>query len=299
VGFIPWTGILLVSLKRALASLWQCAGTQRESVLFLLIWFGFIFIFFSMSSSKLVPYILPAFAPLAVLIGGNIEGILQERKLEKIRAIVAWNSVFLIFFGAIMLMLPFIQEDYSLHKILPISLTLFLASFFAVILIFYFNRRKKIEAIIIVLVFLGLINCIGASFSLALYSERHTSKYIAEFINSEKGADDLVIQLRGFDQGLPFYLGQRLVLLTHSEDMNFGNNHETERSYFIDMTGLKELWNSNRRIFVVANNEQKKDIESINGGKIKPLAVFGRKSVYSNRSLDTRDAISIVQGCAQ
>lgn len=299
VGFIPWTGILLVSLKRALASLWQCAGTQRESVLFLLIWFGFIFIFFSMSSSKLVPYILPAFAPLAVLIGGNIEGILQERKLEKIRAIVAWNSVFLIFFGAIMLMLPFIQEDYSLHKILPISLTLFLASFFAVILIFNFNRRKKIEAIIIVLVFLGLINCIGASFSLALYSERHTSKYIAEFINSEKGADDLVIQLRGFDQGLPFYLGQRLVLLTHSEDMNFGNNHETERSYFIDMTGLKELWNSNRRIFVVANNEQKKDIESINGGKIKPLAVFGRKSVYSNRSLDTRDAISIVQGCAQ
>jgi hypothetical protein len=196
-------------------------------------------------------------------------------------------------------MLPFIQEDYSLHKILPISLTLFLASFFAVILIFNFNRRKKIEAIIIVLVFLGLINCIGASFSLALYSERHTSKYIAEFINSEKGADDLVIQLRGFDQGLPFYLGQRLVLLTHSEDMNFGNNHETERSYFIDMTGLKELWNSNRRIFVVANNEQKKDIESINGGKIKPLAVFGRKSVYSNRSLDTRDAISIVQGCAQ
>jgi hypothetical protein len=65
------------------------------------------------------------------------------------------------------------------------------------------------------------------------------------------------------------------------------------------MTGLKELWNSNRRIFVVANNEQKKDIESINGGKIKPLAVFGRKSVYSNRSLDTRDSNSIVQGCAQ
>ena len=45
-------------------------GSQRRPALvFLACWAGFVFVFFSASRSKLIPYVLPALPPLAVLTG--------------------------------------------------------------------------------------------------------------------------------------------------------------------------------------------------------------------------------------
>jgi len=61
---LPWSFFIPGSLKKA----WQERHTTREVTLFLLIWPLVIILFFSLSSSKLIPYILPVFPPLALLI---------------------------------------------------------------------------------------------------------------------------------------------------------------------------------------------------------------------------------------
>jgi len=66
-GTMPWWAFLFPAVKESgvkLVSLF--ASTER---LFLLTWVGFIFIFFSISSSKLIPYIAPVFPPIAVFVG--------------------------------------------------------------------------------------------------------------------------------------------------------------------------------------------------------------------------------------
>lgn len=69
LGLFPWTGFLWGALRQALAGGWA-ARKGNAPAWFLVIWAAFIFLFFSKSHSKLPPYILPVFPPLAVLIGG-------------------------------------------------------------------------------------------------------------------------------------------------------------------------------------------------------------------------------------
>ncbi len=67
IGTLPWSAFLLKALKEGAkkrAPLFKALEGQ-----FLLIWVLFILVFFSVSSSKLIPYIAPVFLPLAVFMG--------------------------------------------------------------------------------------------------------------------------------------------------------------------------------------------------------------------------------------
>jgi hypothetical protein len=67
LGFFPWSFFLLFAgwnrLKRWRA-IWR---ERRKAELFLLAWVGVVFVFFSISHSKLPGYFLPAIAPLSIL----------------------------------------------------------------------------------------------------------------------------------------------------------------------------------------------------------------------------------------
>jgi len=64
-GFFPW----IIFLPKAIRQTIQNKSThhQMHASLFFLLWAAIIFIFFSFSKSKLIPYILPLFPPLAIL----------------------------------------------------------------------------------------------------------------------------------------------------------------------------------------------------------------------------------------
>lgn len=68
LGLFPWTGFLWSSYREALAGGWSRRKEHAEAW-FLAIWPAFIFLFFSASKSKLIPYILPVFPPIAVVSG--------------------------------------------------------------------------------------------------------------------------------------------------------------------------------------------------------------------------------------
>lgn len=71
VGALPWT-LYLAPLG---TSLWNRRRALPEPIIFALCWFAAILIFFSTSRGKCQVYILPDFAPLAVLIGWTIDRV--------------------------------------------------------------------------------------------------------------------------------------------------------------------------------------------------------------------------------
>ena len=75
LGMFPWTGILLQSIKE---SLFGSRIDDMRQLLFYHIWWGFVFIFFTLCQTKLVSYILPMFPPLAIIIGWNISRMLTK-----------------------------------------------------------------------------------------------------------------------------------------------------------------------------------------------------------------------------
>ncbi len=82
LGFFPWCALL----PHAFRGLWDIRARLRgdltareELVLFAWIWFGAIFVFFSLSGTKLPSYIFPAFPALALLVGAAGESLLYQR----------------------------------------------------------------------------------------------------------------------------------------------------------------------------------------------------------------------------
>jgi len=65
-GFFPWSFFLPVALVRPF---WGGFKHIDDGVLYLILWFGAVFVFFSVASSKLGPYILPLFPAASLLVG--------------------------------------------------------------------------------------------------------------------------------------------------------------------------------------------------------------------------------------
>ena len=72
IGFLPWTTLLALPYSRE-------SGLQDEHRLLIILWTVAPFIFFSFSAAKQPGYILPAFPPLALLIGTAVARAVELR----------------------------------------------------------------------------------------------------------------------------------------------------------------------------------------------------------------------------
>jgi 4-amino-4-deoxy-L-arabinose transferase-like glycosyltransferase len=85
LGLLPWTTLLPQALYRG----WRAArGGERASSL-LLIWAAFVLLFFSLSQSKLTPYILPMLPALSLLTGRAIAQLPPARLAAHLAAVSA------------------------------------------------------------------------------------------------------------------------------------------------------------------------------------------------------------------
>jgi 4-amino-4-deoxy-L-arabinose transferase-like glycosyltransferase len=80
VGFLPGLPFLLAALRKA--------GRRRDEGFFFLLWFAAVFIFFSLSQSKLPPYVFPAL-PTAAILAGRAAGAASGRRLWIVHALLA------------------------------------------------------------------------------------------------------------------------------------------------------------------------------------------------------------------
>jgi 4-amino-4-deoxy-L-arabinose transferase-like glycosyltransferase len=84
LGFLPWTTLL----PRALLQAWNAARSGERASAMLLVWAGFVFAFFSVSQSKLIPYILPMVPALALLCGRSLAAMSAVRMARHLTLIV-------------------------------------------------------------------------------------------------------------------------------------------------------------------------------------------------------------------
>ncbi|MBP3525684.1 MAG: glycosyltransferase family 39 protein [Opitutales bacterium] len=69
VGLIPWAVFLPAVVRGIFAGGWRRLRAENPEALFFLAWICFVVLFFSVSRSKLAPYIIPVYPAFAVLFG--------------------------------------------------------------------------------------------------------------------------------------------------------------------------------------------------------------------------------------
>jgi 4-amino-4-deoxy-L-arabinose transferase-like glycosyltransferase len=83
-GFLPWTFLLPTVVKET----WM--HRMSREIIYIAIWFGFIFAFFTPSHSKLITYVLPCFPPLALLLAYAVHSAPDKARIPLILTGIFW-----------------------------------------------------------------------------------------------------------------------------------------------------------------------------------------------------------------
>jgi 4-amino-4-deoxy-L-arabinose transferase-like glycosyltransferase len=239
---LPWTGVVLWALGRR-------APIDSDDRIFLVIWAGVVLGFFSISRGKLVPYILPALLPVALLVGEALAGL--QSRIMGLRgepgcrlslllwALMAWILVVLYFLPLVALQ-PLLHQAAILEPYLPISLVL-LAVIPTLVLIL-----RRVEVLLVGALLLGALLPLGMERLAWQRSPRELGLTLKD--HWQPGAALVGVYL--YSQGLSFYSRQIFHLLEFRTELNFGQRLTPQSSlFFKNLAELKAFTASRPLVF--------------------------------------------------
>ncbi len=279
---LPWSFFVPTAVARA----WrERRGEYGERVLYLLIWAGFIFLFFSKSHSKLIPYILPVFAPLSLLVGRLFSRCLDGETIPRKSGMVA--AVILVMIGCGFVAYP--SVSLPLFGAVPFATPLggmLLGSLFLLegVMAFVFVRDNRGGALLLTFVAGGVLLSVTAPHVvLPLVSEKNAcSRELCRMVKATAGPDTAVVSV-GYEQGLPFYAGRRVILAGNMGELEFGAQRGDQSSWFMEEGRLPALWDSERPVVALITPDS---LVKLKTAALTPVRVIGedhRKLLISNR----------------
>lgn len=279
---LPWSFFLPRSLKNA----WQQRNSTKGITLFLLLWPCVIILFFSLSSSKLIPYILPTFPPLALLVADYVNGLRHQRK-PPVSAPV-WIFILLL---ALLSIVAITGENLSVTREYLQSIpfltrsTLHLFSIFflctaSVLLIAL--RIRSTTAVISSLTLFGII--------LGLLLPKLYAKNIAEELSSKIMAQtairhstpDTILAQIGPYQGMNFYTNKRLMTVFLLDELAFGSQQGNQSPWFPNLVEFLQLWKSDRHMLLVLPRTDVANFSNVTGTKPVIVMETTQRSLISN-----------------
>lgn len=273
----PWSFFIPAALRDA----WhKRKGAEGELLAFLAIWAGFIFLFFSKSNSKLVPYILPILPPLAILTARICASEVEEWT-GVIKGHARYLTALLLIIGAGLPVYSLLSKKQDLAMSGAILLgTIFICQ---AGLAWHLLKRGGAIRFFMALAFgATLSTVIAGHIFYSQQAERKTSKSLALKVRNLAGPDAIVASF-GYDQTLPFYAQRRTVVVGSTGELEFGSNQGDQSAWFLDNDAFYREWDGEKRVFVVLPNKSMEEL--VNHTKTPPIIIEQkrRKVLVSNR----------------
>jgi 4-amino-4-deoxy-L-arabinose transferase-like glycosyltransferase len=260
VGFLPWTPLWVA----ALPTIWR--RTEETSISgsaarFAVIWVAIILVFFSIPRGKLVPYILPVFPALAILLGDALDRwigmAVAARGIN--RAITLVGVVLLAGAGA----LP--VAAFLAPVAIPGALVLAacaLAACAAVALLVVRNRRGWLP----VLALAGAVaaaECMAAMIASSV-ARPLTAQAVIDVLRRRLGPGDVLACYSGYFPSVPFYLQRIPYFVAGNRELDFGVSLEGGGPWVVGNLNQLRARSEGRRIFFVLRTRQS-DFETLEG----------------------------------
>jgi 4-amino-4-deoxy-L-arabinose transferase-like glycosyltransferase len=258
LGLFPWSAFLIQAMKHSIPSSWRERREHRDA-LFLIFWAGLVFLFFSASSSKLVPYILPVLPPLALLIGRYLAASWNRRDFPGIRT--GYLTVMIAAFLPIaaLFVLPHywsVPDDIqSLGHILGawrIAIPLTLAT--GAIAAWSFAKYRGFPHAFIALTITAALFLIQINAAAPLVDTK-SIKPLAAVLKTRIMPGDEVASYQTYYQDLPVYLEQRITIVDWKGELEFGARMENTSQWMIDSATFRKRWNSTSTVYMITKIE--------------------------------------------
>jgi len=273
LGILPWVVSLFPALWRAWVRDPQARFQPRR---FLLLWCAVVFVFFSVSQSKIFSYILPMFPALALLIGDYLASAGRRMALAQGALAALLGSAMV---AATLLIAAHLAQIYQSDSppefYLPYAPWLIaagaaLAAAGAVSA--WLSLAKRLAAAAIALAFGGLAWMQSAMSGHETLSPAFSAYHIVQKIRGELKPDIPFYVVNTFDHTLLFYLGRTVTMVAYKDELKVPIGWEP-RDFIPDTAAFAGAWQSDREALAMFAS---KDLEGFLKAHPVPMEIIAR-----------------------
>jgi 4-amino-4-deoxy-L-arabinose transferase-like glycosyltransferase len=298
LGMFPWAVFLLQAVKYNLRFPWR-QRHQHKEVIFLVLWAGLVFLFFSASSYKGVPYILPMLPPLAILIARYLAAAWEAPRISGAQSgsftllvvlsllVIAglagpqhyleryseWPSVDVpraeatvvstrVEYGDLSALAPYISAQSAILVLGGVSA-----------LVLGFGNRRAFRWGFISLILTWALFLIVLNSSLPLLDQRRSVKALAAVLKAQLQPADEVASYHAYYQDLPVYLQRPVAVVGWKGNLQFGVEvDERSGGWMTDDASFWQRWNSPLTVYMLTEQETYDKLRSESSFKSRVVA---------------------------
>ena len=246
-GIVPWIVSLFPALWRAWA---RMPATEFRPQRFLLIWCAVVFVFFSVSSSKLGSYILPMFPALALLIGGYLATAAARVALAQASLAAALGIAIAAASPQAMRFAEPNLPPELLARYVPWLASAGAALFVAAVVSAFFAWRGRIEAAVLALAVGGFVSAQAVLSGHEQLSPTYSAYHIVEKIRDRLKPDVPFYVVNTFDHTLPFYLGRTVTMVGDKDELAQPIDWEPQK-FLPDTAAFARTWEADRNAYAM------------------------------------------------
>ncbi len=287
IGLLPWTVFIPQAIKWNWPN-WQDRFNQfqTQAVIFLLYWIALIYLFFQFSHSQLIPYILPVFPPLALLLARYFAHLWDYRGYQRgiwvgllvLGLIAIITSIAILIIGT---HYRLVLKPLTLHFILIPAGILTLTVIFA--LLDYWRRSIRGSIISLLIgssLFLITLNPVTQ------LTQADSIKPLALAMLPHLTPNAEVISYHGYHQDLPVYTQRRVITVGWAnQELEFGITHQNMNGWLINDATLWHNWQTGIPIFMIMSQKDYNDPASRPHVILHVLAQTRKNVLVTNQSI--------------
>ena len=260
LGLSPWTPALLGLLRRDArqAARETYASASVNVPLLLTIWCVFMFVFFSVSKSKLPSYLLPI-TPAAAMLLAPVLVQASQRSFSQL--LLLMTVIPLSLFGLVLLRSEFIDDAYTTGMVNQFAVYAGLGGVvfaMAIGLAYRLNRvGRRIDAIVVAAVLATVGGSVAASGYEALSASTSSQQLVKDFLAAEPTyvPTDAFYSVGLYEQTVPPYLRRTLTLVDYLDEQGLGAWFEPDKVRF-NFTDFAIEWEGSDRAYAITDFEK-------------------------------------------
>ena len=235
-GMLPW----IVSVVGACRQGWNDPGSTSnfKPLRFLLVFSAVTLLFFSASGSKLAPYILPLFPPLAVLVGVHV----GERRQALLRQVQIIGSILVVLLAIGMLVHSILENSFVPHQAIAWVAAAVLALVIGLLTVWARQSRSEVvPAVAIAATFTLAWQCFMTAYSVIppLRSAHDLVAAAKPYIHPQTA----LYSVGQYRETISPYLQRTLTIVQFRGELEFGMNAEPGRQE-ADTAQFMARWNA-------------------------------------------------------
>ena len=272
-GLIPWVGFLWPAVRDRVRGGWA-ARAKNADAWFLVTWAGFDFLFFTVSKSKLPPYILPVFPALAVLIGAWLAKVKHEESVMRLRfglGVFSFVCGLLAVALCVVVFLPVLMDKVHLDAEKALALQPHAFAMTAVLLLggILTPWLAKIRGVSAALA--GMIVTMALFLTILVFAApdipKPGTKPLALLVKATARPRDRVMHYHEFFHDFTFYAGRVVDVVGRADspdpfgELELGEDAAARASgRFMDDAEFRRRWTGPVRLWVVARRSDVKEL---------------------------------------